>query len=382
MKVSVLITLGLGLVASARPSGSRIYRRQQALQNGQDAIAQNEKFKTTKDGDACQIGDNACVGDKFAQCVGGKLVSQPCGPGTQCAALPLVNAPGTSVTCTTAADLEARIAATGAQAGAAPPPADTGSTGGSGTDSTAGSGTDTSSGSPADGTNNAGGGGAAGTGGDPQTSLTLDPKVISQGFANDGQDVPTAGQVASLTSTNNFINFCLTTNLPLTNGQQNKGGSCNTAPIGAIPSIQNMPASKFVSPKNGDVLTGGKKPFQIVLAIARMQTGNFVNAQANYFAAPQQLNGQGQIIGHTHVVVELLSSLDSTAVPDPNVFVFFKGVNGAAVNGQVTADVTDGLDPGAYRLCSINAAANHQPVIVPVAQHGNIDDCVYFTVTA
>ncbi|KAH9043796.1 hypothetical protein EDB85DRAFT_2206043 [Lactarius pseudohatsudake] len=64
----------------------------------------------------------------------------------------------------------------------------------------------------------------AGAGGDPQTSLTLDPKVISAGFEKNGQEVPTAGQVASLTSSNNFINFCLTVNKPLTNGLQTKTG--------------------------------------------------------------------------------------------------------------------------------------------------------------
>jgi hypothetical protein len=43
------------------------------------------------------------------------------------------------------------------------------------------------------------------------------------------------GQVSSLTSTNNFINFCKTTSgVPLTNGQQVTGGSCNPAPVGAI----------------------------------------------------------------------------------------------------------------------------------------------------
>ena len=44
---------------------------------------------------------------------------------------------------------------------------------------------------------------------------------------------------------------------------------------------------------------------------------------------------------------------------------------------MLTADVTNGLNPGTYRLCSINTAANHQPVLVPVAQHGSMDDCVY-----
>jgi hypothetical protein len=45
---------------------------------------------------------------------------------------------------------------------------------------------------------------------DAQTSLTLDPRVIESGFAQNGQATAEPGQVASLTSTNNFINFCLT----------------------------------------------------------------------------------------------------------------------------------------------------------------------------
>ncbi|TFL03199.1 hypothetical protein BDV98DRAFT_419062 [Pterulicium gracile] len=229
-----------------------------------------------------------------------------------------------------------------------------------------------------------GGNGAIGDGGiaDPQTSLTLDPRVVSTNFANDGQDQPTAGQVPSLTSTNNFINFCLDSGLPLTNGQQNRAGSCNTAPIGMIPSVQNMPASKFLSPRNFASVQSGQ-PFTIQMKIDRMQTGSFVNAQQNYFAAPQQLNNQGQIIGHTHVVIELLNSFQDTNVPDPNVFAFFKGVNTAAQGGVVTADVpAPGLAAGIYRMCSINAAANHQPAIVPIAQHGSIDDCIYFSATA
>jgi hypothetical protein len=112
-----------------------------------------------------------------------------------------------------------------------------------------------------------------------------------------------------------------------------------------------------------------------------MQTGFFVNAQANYFAAPQQVNAQGQIQGHSHVVVELLSSLDQTTTTDPTKFAFFKGLNDAAQNGILTAAVTAGLPAGAYKLSSINSAANHQPVLVPVAQHGSLDDAIYFTVT-
>jgi len=218
-------------------------------------------------------------------------------------------------------------------------------------------------------------------GGDPQTSLTLDPKVIATGFANNGQDVPAAGQVASITSSNNFINFCLTVpNLPITNGKQITTGSCNPAPMGVIPSSDNMPSAKFTFPKNGDTIKA-TTAFTISMAVKNFQTGAFVNAQENYFAAPQQVNGQGQIIGHSHVVVEQLTALDQTTPTDPKTFAFFKGLNAAAQNGILTADVTSGLPSGFYKLSSINTAANHQPVLVPIAQHGSLDDAVYFTIT-
>jgi len=228
---------------------------------------------------------------------------------------------------------------------------------------------------PTSGNNN------AAAGGDPQTSLTLDPKVIATGFANNGQDVPEAGQVASLTSSNNFVNFCLTApNLPITNGKQITTGSCNPAPMGIIPSSDNMPSAKFTFPKNGDTIKA-TTAFTISMAVKNFQTGAFVNAQENYFAAPQQVNGQGQIIGHSHVVVEQLTALDQTTPTDPKTFAFFKGLNAAAQNGILTADVTSGLPSGFYKLSSINTAANHQPVLVPIAQHGSLDDAVYFTIT-
>ena len=190
-----------------------------------------------------------------------------------------------------------------------------------------------------------------------------------------------AGQVASLTSSNNFINFCLTVpNLPITNGKQIATGSCNPAPMGTIPSKDNMPSAKFVFPANGDTSIVEKQPFTIKMAIQNFQSGNFVNADQNYFAAPQQLNKQGQIIGHSHVVVEQLSSLGQTTPTDPKKFTFFKGLNAAAVGGILTADVTAGLPAGFYKLSSINTAANHQPVLVPVAQHGSLDDAVYVSI--
>ncbi|KAG8956916.1 hypothetical protein FRC03_010715 [Tulasnella sp. 419] len=159
---------------------------------------------------------------------------------------------------------------------------------------------------------------------DPQTSLTLDPAVIGDNLSRTGvEGGGEAGQVASLTSTNNFINFCLDVNLPITNGEQVIGGSCNPIPMGVIVSKANMPSSKFQNPKNGDVIAPNTE-FTIQMAVSKMQTGNFVNPQEKYFAAPQQVNGAGIIIAHSHVVIEKINSLDSTDVTDPNVFAFFK----------------------------------------------------------
>lgn len=61
--------------------------------------------------DPCTEGAVLCVGDKFAQCANKKLVETSCAGGLKCQVLPLVNSPGVSVTCSTDADKNARIAA-------------------------------------------------------------------------------------------------------------------------------------------------------------------------------------------------------------------------------------------------------------------------------
>jgi hypothetical protein len=146
--------------------------------------------------------------------------------------------------------------------------------------------------------------------------------------------------------------------------------------MGVIAATTNMPSSKFVTPVNGQDIQPNTA-FDITMAVSHLQTGNFVNAAQNYYSAPQQVNGAGDIVGHTHFTVSSVGSFTSTTPEDPNTFAFFKGVNGAAVNGQVTESVTAGLPAGVYRLCSINTDANHTPCLVAVAQHGTLDDCVY-----
>lgn len=146
--------------------------------------------------------------------------------------------------------------------------------------------------------------------------------------------------------------------------------------MGVIAATTNMPSAKFQFPTNGAVLPANTS-FTVQLAVAHIETGSFVNANANYFSAPQQVNAQGDVIGHSHIVIEKLTSMNQTTPTNPGQFAFFKGVNDKAVNGVLSADVTGGLDEGVYRIASINSAANHQPILVAIAQHGSLDDMVY-----
>ncbi|EIN08910.1 hypothetical protein PUNSTDRAFT_120434 [Punctularia strigosozonata HHB-11173 SS5] len=98
--------------ASASSSSSDFH-----LQNGKDAQALNAKFASLTSSDSCSDGEQACVSGSFAQCVGGTWTVSQCAAGTSCFALPLVNKAGTSLTCDSQSDAEARIAATGATGG-------------------------------------------------------------------------------------------------------------------------------------------------------------------------------------------------------------------------------------------------------------------------
>lgn len=75
-----------------------------------------------------------------------------------------------------------------------------------------------------------------------------------------------------------------------------------------------------------------------------------MNAQSNYYSAPQNTNGQGDIIGHSHFVIQQMKSLTDTSILDPTTFAFFKGVNGKAVDGVLSEVVAGGLPDGSYKV--------------------------------
>jgi len=212
-----------------------------------------------------------------------------------------------------------------------------------------------------------------------QTQLSVDPGQVATGSQQDGQGADVAdNQVRSLTSFNNFANFCLTQNVPITDGLQIKGGSCCPTIMGVIASTNNMPRCKFEFPANGETIKANE-PFTLRMKIDKLTTGNFVNPNSNYYGAPQTTGNDGNIIGHSHVTIQKMDDVTSPLPLDPSIFAFFKGFNALAKGGVLTADVpAPGLPKGFYRMCSINTSANHQPTLVAVAQHGSLDDCTYF----
>ena len=152
--------------------------------------------------------------------------------------------------------------------------------------------------------------------------------------------------------------------------------------MGEIPAANRMVSAVFTSPQNGQVVPANE-PMTFTVKIANLQAGSFTNPDVTYYSAPQALAG-GQIVGHTHIVVQDLNGNENPANPlDAETFAFFKGVNDAGDgNGALSADLAAGLPEGTYRVCSLTSSSNHAPVIMPVAQRGPQDDCVRFTAAA
>ncbi|KAJ7583252.1 hypothetical protein C8J56DRAFT_205185 [Mycena floridula] len=215
---------------------------------------------------------------------------------------------------------------------------------------------------------------------DPQTSISLSSSCTAD-LSSNGLENPTS---ASLTSLNNFINYCASTSLPLSTGDPNaRQAACSPIPIGLLPSPENIPSAKFSFPTNGVVIPEGTL-FNVTLKLRNFAIGDI--ATATYISVPQQLNAEGKIIGHAHVVIELLQSLNQTNATNPNQFALWRTLS--AQTGQsdtvsfVTGGVAGGLPEGFYRLSATLSSTSRQPIVVSVSQHGAINDAVYFTVSS
>jgi len=221
---------------------------------------------------------------------------------------------------------------------------------------------------------------ANGTGGGDAVLSANNIQTGSQrnGLANPNAD---AGTAPSNTDNANFINFCQ--DQDLTNGLQKEGGSCNGIVMGKIPSQDKMTSSIITFPKPGQDLSENED-FNVQLSVANLQAGTFTEPDVTYYAAPQDLNDDGTIIGHTHVTIQDMGgSLTPTEPLDALKTAFFLGIDDDGDGqGNLQAAVTGGLAAGSYRVCTMASSSNHQPVLMPIAQRGAQDDCTKFTVGA
>jgi hypothetical protein len=152
--------------------------------------------------------------------------------------------------------------------------------------------------------------------------------------------------------------------------------------MGDIPAKTSMVSCIITNPQQNGAEIPSDTDFNITVQVANLVAGVFTNADATYYSAPQALSG-GKVVGHTHVTVQDLGqNLNPTQPLDATQFAFFKGINDAGNgNGLLTAVVAGGLPAGNYRVCTMTSAANHQPVLMPVAQRGTPDDCTKFVVS-
>ncbi|KAH6915861.1 hypothetical protein BKA70DRAFT_472013 [Coprinopsis sp. MPI-PUGE-AT-0042] len=184
----------------------------------------------------------------------------------------------------------------------------------------------------------------------------------------------------SLTSTNNYINFCDSTTLPITNGAQVRDGSCNPAPLGMIVPNAARPSSKFIFPTFGTTWPANQ-PLVVAVFVENFEGGFRTNSATNYMAAPQQLTEENLVRGYVGIVFEQMSSFTQTNPTNPNEFTLFQAltVRDTRVGGWSTI-VESGLPEGIYRVTSFLRAENHQPVLVASSAGGASGDIIYFSV--
>ncbi|KAF8647717.1 hypothetical protein AX16_006553 [Volvariella volvacea WC 439] len=206
------------------------------------------------------------------------------------------------------------------------------------------------------------------------TRLHEDVRIPELGPEN---NIPNPGEVASLTTRNNFINYCAIVQGYEIIGEHGdpNDGFCTPAPIGVLPARDKIPSARIMHPFNNDVIRANEA-FYVEMFTREFDAGSTA-PPSKAWGAPQELIAQGRIDGHFHMVVEDVSSFDQRTPTDPQKFLVFREFFG----GQVIY-LDEGLPVGIYRLTVSLLATNHQPIFIPLARHGGIGDAIYFTVTA
>ena len=131
------------------------------------------------------------------------------------------------------------------------------------------------------------------------------------------------------------MNFCA--GLQVTNGMQITSGSCNGIPMGKIPSTNNMISAIITNPQPGDQLPANT-PFNVSVQTQNLRAGFFVNPTTNYYTAPQDLDDNGNIIGHCHVSVQDIGDLRDRHVDRLVVLRRYHGADPVCPDGEAFID--------------------------------------------
>lgn len=66
-----------------------------------------------------------------------------------------------------------------------------------------------------------------------------------------------------------------------------------------------MVSTIIISPQHDQNIRSANKDFNVVLAVDNLAAGQFTNPDTTYYSAPQQLNKNGNILGHTHITIQV-----------------------------------------------------------------------------
>ena len=78
-----------------------------------------------------------------------------------------------------------------------------------------------------------------------------------------------------------------------------------------------MTSTVIISPQHNQNIHGANKDFNVVIAISNLATGQFTNPQNTYYSAPQQLNGAGVILGHSHITIQVRKLISTKTLQVP-----------------------------------------------------------------
>ncbi|PHH88754.1 hypothetical protein CDD83_7086 [Cordyceps sp. RAO-2017] len=131
--------------------------------------------------------------------------------------------------------------------------------------------------------------------------------------------------------------------------------------------------------------------FDVDVSVRNLLLTDGVSADAAW--SEQRVDGEtGQIIGHVQLVIERVPRDDESPFSGELSVVYFMqltrchmaavaGVGLVAHTNRLSVRINGGLDkPGRYRVCTVAAAENQQPVTLPPVRRGSPDDCTWFSV--